>query len=167
VKYRLVPSEEAVSMAKAIITHLNLMTCLPLCIPASPTFLCAPPEESRLHVTLSLLDGQRFLVFSPCSLLELIKLSKSALNSANGDGAVVAFISTTIVNLLNNALSVSVFHRLLGSQILRCASPHRHKKKQIRSKLYYGYLDLLRNDLLKLLTVDELQLFVQFGRRCA
>jgi hypothetical protein len=34
----------------------------------------------------------------------------------------------------------------------------------VNNKLYYGlYRELLQKDLLKLLTVDGLQLFVQFG----
>jgi hypothetical protein len=36
----------------------------------------------------------------------------------------------------------------------------------VNNKIYLGfYCELLWKDLLKLLTVDELQLFVQFGRR--
>jgi hypothetical protein len=36
----------------------------------------------------------------------------------------------------------------------------------VNNKVYYGlYCELIQKDSLKLLTVNELQLFVQFGRR--
>jgi superfamily II DNA helicase RecQ len=152
---------------KAIITHLNLMTCPTSGIPASPTFLCAPTGGGKSIARDSFAAGQGNVSWciSPLLSLGADQVIKINANSANGDGAVVAF---HLDHYRQPAQQRSICQRISqitgvsNTTVCITSSP----QALVNNKLYYGlYRDLLRNDLLKLLTVDELQLFVQFGRR--
>jgi hypothetical protein len=78
---------------KAIITHLNLMTCPASGIPPSPTFLCAPTGGGKSTARDSFSAGQGFVSWTVAPLLSLgeDQVIKINANSATGDGAVVAF----------------------------------------------------------------------------
>jgi hypothetical protein len=56
---------------KAIITHLNLMTCPASCIPPSPTFLCAPTSGGKLIAHDSFAAGQGNVLWCISPLLSL------------------------------------------------------------------------------------------------
>jgi ABC-type ATPase involved in cell division len=116
-------------------------------------------------VTLSLLDRATFLGVLPLLSLgadQVIKIQHST-----PPMAMVLLLPSPIVNLLNNALSVSVFHRLLGLKYYGVHHLIATKKSKFVASFYYGHILIYFATTLKLLTVDELQLFVQFGRRCA
>jgi hypothetical protein len=78
---------------KAIITHLNLMTCPTSGIPPSPTFLCAPTGGGKLIARDYFVAEQGNISWCILPLLSLgadqvIKINQ---NLAPGNGAVVAF----------------------------------------------------------------------------
>jgi hypothetical protein len=68
------------SWQKVIIAHRNLMTCPASGIPPWPTFLCAPPTGGGKSIarrdSFAAVKGNFSLCILPCSLLELIKLSR-------------------------------------------------------------------------------------------
>jgi hypothetical protein len=78
---------------KAIITHLNLMTCQASGIPPLPTFLCAPTGGSKSIACDSFAAGQGSVSWCILPLLSLgaDQVMKINQNLASGDGAVVAF----------------------------------------------------------------------------
>jgi hypothetical protein len=150
---------------KAIITHLNLMTCPTSGIPASPTFLCAPTGGGKSIARDSFAAGQGNVSWciSPLLSLGADQVIKINANSANGDGAVVAF---HLDHYRQPAQQRSICQRISqitgvsNTTVCITSSP----QALVNNKLYYGlYRDLLRNDLLKLLTVDGLQLFVSYA----
>jgi hypothetical protein len=152
---------------KAIITHLNLMTCPTSGIPPSPTFLCAPTGGGKSIARDSFSAGQGHISWCISPLLSLgadqvIKINE---NSARGDGAVVAFHLDHYRQPPQQRAICQRIAQISGvsnSTVCITSSP----QALVNNKLYYSlYCELLRKDLLKLLTIDELQLFVQFGRR--
>jgi hypothetical protein len=86
-------------------------------------------------------------------------------NSANGDGAVVAFHLDHYPQpsqQRNICWRIAMITGFSNSTVCITSSP----QALVNNNLYFGlYWSLIDKNLLKLLTVDELQLFVQFGRR--
>jgi hypothetical protein len=152
---------------RAIITHLNLMTCPASGIPPSPTFLCAPTGGGKSIARDSFSAGQGFVSWTITPLLSLgeDQVIKINANSATGDGAVVAFHLDHYPHPPQQRDICARILRITGqssSTVCITSSP----QALVNNKQYFAlYRSLLDKDLLKLLTVDELQLFVQFGRR--
>jgi hypothetical protein len=152
---------------KAIITHLNLMTCPTSGIPPSPTFLCAPTGGGKSIARDSFAAGQGHVSWCISPLLSLgadqvIKINQ---NSASGDGAVVAFHLDHYRHRAQQQAIAERIGKITGDSnttVCITSSP----QALVNNKVYYAlYCALIQKDSLKLLTVDELQLFVQFGRR--
>jgi hypothetical protein len=150
---------------KAIITHLNLMTWQSSGIPPSSTFLCAPTGGGKLTTHASFAAGQGNISWCISPLLSLgadqvIKINQ---NLAIGDGAVVTFHLDHYCHPAQQRAIAERIAKITGnsnSTVCITSSP----QALVNNKLYYGlYRELLQKDLLKLLTVDGLQLFVQFG----
>jgi hypothetical protein len=78
---------------RAIITHLNLMTCPSSGIPPLPTFLCAPTGGGKSMARDYFAAGQGSVSWfiSPLLSLGADRVIKINANSANGDGDVVVF----------------------------------------------------------------------------
>jgi hypothetical protein len=153
---------------KAIITHLNLMTCPASGIPPSPTFLCAPTggRKSTARDSFSA-GGQGFVSWTVAPLLSLgeDQVIKINANSATGNGAVVAF---HLDHCPHPAQQRDICQRIVqiaghsSSTVCITSSPQALANNKQHFALHRSLLD---KHLLKPLTVDELQLFVQFGRQ--
>jgi superfamily II DNA helicase RecQ len=152
---------------KAIITHLNLMTCPASGLPSSPTFLCAPTGGGKSIARDSFAAGQGSVSWCISPLLSLgadqvIKIND---NSVRGDGAVVAFHLDHYRHPTQQRAickRVAKINGLSKTTVCITSSP----QALVNNQLYYAlFRELITKDSLKLLTVDELQLFVQFGRR--
>jgi superfamily II DNA helicase RecQ len=149
---------------KAIITHLNLMTCPASGIPPSPIFLCAPTGGGKSITRDLFTAGQGNVSWCISPLLSLgadqgIKINQ---NPASSDGAAIAF---HLDHYRHSAQQRAITERIAkmtdnsNSTVCITLSP----QALVNNKLYYGvYRELLQKDSLKLLTVDELHLFVQF-----
>jgi hypothetical protein len=142
---------------KAIITHLNLMTCPTSGIPPSPTFLCAPTGGGKLIARDSFAAGQGNVSWCISPLLSLganqvIKINQ---NLASGDGAVVAFhLNHYRHPAQQGAIAERVANIRGDSKTTVCitSSP----QALVNNKIYYSlYPDLLQKDLLMLLTLTS------------
>jgi hypothetical protein len=78
---------------RAIIAHLNLMTCPASGVPPWPTFFCAPAGGGKSMVRDSFSAGQGFVSWTVTPSLSLWEdqVIKVNANSATGNGAVAAF----------------------------------------------------------------------------
>jgi hypothetical protein len=129
--------------------------------------LCAPTGGGKSITSDSFAAGQGNVSWCILPLLSLgadqvIKINQ---NLASGDGAVVAFhldhyrhpaqqqaIAKRVANIRGNSKTT----------VCITSSP----QALLNNTIYYSlYCHLLQKDLLMLLTVDKLQLFVQFGQQ--
>jgi hypothetical protein len=143
---------------KAIITHLNLMTCPASGIPPSPIFWCTPTDGGKLIARSFLAAGQGNVSWCILPLLSLgadqvIKINQ---NLAHDNGAVMAF---HLDHYHLPAQQWAICQRnaqitgVSNSTFCITSSP----QALVNNKLYYGlYHNLLCTVLLKLLIVDEL-----------
>jgi hypothetical protein len=126
--------------------------------------LCAPAGGGKSTARDSFSAGQGFVSWTVAPLPSLGEVIKINANSATCDGAVVAF---HLDHFPHPAQQRDVCQRIVritghsSSAVCITSSPQALANNKQRFALCRSLLD---KHLLKLLTVDELQLFVQFGR---
>lgn len=176
--YRLCQETGQVSMQEAfnktpydwqqfLISHLLLMTCPASTFPPAPVFLCAPTGGGKSLARDSFAATQGRVSWCICPLLSLGVDQEKNINyhSQQGDGSVVAF---HIDSYRSASAQRSLCNRVKAlrpdskSSVVIISSPQALTKNQE----YLGlFCYLVENSMLSLFSVDEVQLFVQFGAR--